>query len=533
MRKYPAIFLSILFGLGLAFSLLITQPSAAQPPAEFRGFWVDAYNPGLKTPQQVSQLVDDAKRANANAILAQVRRRGDAYYLSNIEPRTADVTLTPGFDPLQDLINKAHAEGIEVHAWLVALPVYRQKTSPEVPTHVWQQHGPNAALEDNWAMLTYRGEAPGYLDPGHPDAADYTVSVYLDVLKHYEIDGLHLDYIRYEDQDFGYNPTSIARFNSLTGQNGIPKPTNPAWMQWRRDQVTNLVRKLYIESLAIKPDVKLSAAVIAWGRGPKTDGEWYKSSAYTKVFQDWQSWLHEGIIDIAMPMVYMRGFNRQQKQWYDDWVEFASDHQYGRHVTIGAGAYLNTIEDTLEQIRRAQKPSKQGNRLQGQLLFSYAASHRDADGNPNRNQFTYTALSQPVKYRNSSTGQMQTTQPVWSQPASIPELSWKTHPETGAIQGQLDLCQTVCDSVDLTLERRVGSGGSYELITDGKGWFGTVNIPKGVYELTVNLEPQYDSELYHQIVTIEPGQVTTANFNLTPPEEENTDENNGNFHSSD
>lgn len=70
-------------------------------PAEFRGFWVDAYNPGLKTPQQISQLVADAKRANANAILAQVRRRGDAYYLSSIEPRTADVTLTPNFDPLQ------------------------------------------------------------------------------------------------------------------------------------------------------------------------------------------------------------------------------------------------------------------------------------------------------------------------------------------------------------------------------------------------------------------------------------------------
>ncbi len=511
MRQYKGIFLSILFSLGLAFSFLFTHPTQAITAAEFRGFWVDAYNPGLKNPQQISQLVADAKRANANAILAQVRRRGDAYYLSSIEPRTADVTLTPGFDPLQDLIDKAHTEGIEVHAWLVALPVYRQKTSPEVPTHVWQQHGPNAAIQDNWAMLTYSGQAQGYLDPGHPDAADYTVSVYLDVLKRYDVDGLHLDYIRYEDQDYGYNPTSVARFNSLTGQTGTPKPTNPAWMQWRRDQVTNLVRKLYIESLAIKPNVTISAAVIAWGRGPKTESDWYKSSAYTKVFQDWQSWLEEGIIDIAMPMVYMRGFNHQQKQWYDDWVEFASDHQYNRYTTIGAGAYLNTFEDTLYQIHRAQKPSKNGNTLKGQLLFSYAAIHRDADGNPQSNQWTYAALSQGIKYTNSMGGN-HTTQPVWFQPATVPELPWKTHPQTGAIQGNIELCQTICNPISLTLNRQVGAGGTYQLKTDGKGWFGAVEIPEGVYDLMVNLEPYNSSESYHQIVTVDAGKVTTVDF---------------------
>lgn len=509
MRRYKGIFLSVLFSLGLAFSLLLSSPTQAFTETEFRGFWVDAYNPGLKTPQQVSQLVADAKAAHANAILAQVRRRGDAYYLSNIEPRTADVTLSPGFDPLQDLIDKAHGEGIEVHAWLVALPVYRQKTSPEVPTHVWQKHGPNAPIEDNWAMLTYSGEAPGYLDPGHPDAADYTVSVYLDVLQHYEVDGLHLDYIRYDDQDFGYNPTSVARFNAFTRRSGIPQPTDPAWMQWRRDQVTNLVRKLYVKSLAIKPDVKISAAVIAWGRGPKTEADWYKSSAYTKVFQDWQSWLEEGIIDIAMPMVYMRGFNPQQKQWYDDWVEFASNHQYQRYITIGAGAYLNSFEDTLDQIRRAQKPSRTGQRLQGQVLYSYAASHRDADGNPQSNQWTYAALSQPLNSAYSN------TQPVWYNPASVPKLPWKTHPKTGAIEGKIELCQTICNPMNLTLTRQVGSGGTYQLQTDGKGWFGAVEIPDGIYDLSVDLAVENTTASYHKIVTIDSGKVTTVDFEMS------------------
>lgn len=254
------------------------------------------------------------------------------------------------------------------------------------------------------------------------------------------------------------------------------------------------------------------AAVIAWGESPKIEADWYKSSAYTKVFQDWQSWLQEGIIDIAMPMVYMRGFNHQQKQWYNDWVEFASDHQYNRYTTIGAGAYLNSLEDTLDQIHRAQIPSRKGNILHGQLLFSYAASNRDAAGNPQSNQLTYTALSQPIKSIHS-TGEPSTNEPVWGQPVSVPELPWKTHPTTGAIQGQVELCQTICNPINLTLTRQIGTGETYQLKTDGKGWFGAVEIPEGVYDLAVNLAEVNYSESSHKIVTIAPGQVTTIHWN--------------------
>ncbi|TAG21854.1 MAG: hypothetical protein EAZ39_03890, partial [Oscillatoriales cyanobacterium] len=387
MRNTKTLFLSSLFAIGLTISFLLTpgwlsnlfpnRAIAIMPPltptSEFRAFWVDAFNPGFKTPQEVTKLIADAQRANANAIVAQVRRRGDAFYTSAIEPRTTDPNVPAGFDPLQDLIDKAHAAGIEVHAWMVTLPVVSGGKLPA--NHVWQQHGPNASGKDNWAMLISSGEAKGFLDPGNPDALDYTVSVYLDLLKRYDVDGVQLDYVRYGGPNWGYNPTSIARFNQQNGRSGKPAASDPLWMQWRRDQVTNLVRKLYVEAMAIKPRVKITAATIAWGDGPANDAGWYKTQPYREVLQDWRAWLEEGILDMAMPMTYQREYKPQQKMGYDHWIEYAKDHQYNRQIAIGPGNYLNYIEDTLGQIRRAEAPSAKGNRVAGTVLYSYASTN--------------------------------------------------------------------------------------------------------------------------------------------------------------
>jgi uncharacterized lipoprotein YddW (UPF0748 family) len=535
MRTHKTFYLSSLFAIGLTISLLLANggllnwfPSRAlalTPPAqtaEFRAFWVDAFNPGFKTPQEVTKLIADAQRANANAIVAQVRRRGDAFYTSAIEPRTIDPNVPPGFDPLQDLIEKAHAAGIEVHAWMVTLPVVSGKKLPA--NHVWQQHGSNAPGRDNWAMLTSSGEAPGFLDPGHPDALDYTVSVYLDLLKHYDVDGVQLDYVRYGGPNWGYNPTSIARFNQQTGRTGKPAPTDPVWMQWRREQVTNLVRKLYVEALAIKPQVKVTAATIAWGDGPANDAGWYKTQPYQEVLQDWRAWLEEGIIDMAMPMTYQREYKRSQKQAYDRWIEYAKDHQYNRQIAIGPGNYLNYIEDTLDQIRRAEAPSAHGNRVAGTVLYSYAssnlyanvelrsgASSRDLPRQPwkyvpQSNDLFYTALSQPAAYVDGATGKTIETQPVWAIPAAVPDMPWKSRPRAGAIAGNLLQCERTCDGASLTLQPIRGNSEVRQLRADGTGWFGAIELAPGTYQLKV------DGDRIQQTVNVVAGKVTNISL---------------------
>ncbi|MEG4912213.1 family 10 glycosylhydrolase [Microcoleus sp. B7-D4] len=535
MPKPKTFFLSSLFLIGLTISFLLTpgwlsnwfpnRANATMPPqtqtAEFRAFWVDAFNPGFKTPQEVTKLIADAQRANANAIVAQVRRRGDAFYTSAIEPRTLDPNVPAGFDPLQDLIDKAHAAGIEVHAWMVTLPVVSGTKLPA--GHVWQQHGPSAPGNDNWAMLTYGGESPGFLDPGHPDALDYTVSVYLDLLKRYDVDGVQLDYVRYGGPTWGYNPTAIARFNQQTGRSGKPAPTDPAWMQWRREQVTNLVRKLYVESLAIKPRVKITAATIAWGDGPQNDAGWYQTQPYKEVLQDWRAWLEEGIVDMAMPMTYQREYKRSQKLAYDNWIEYAKDHQYNRQIAIGPGNYLNYIEDTLGQIRRAEQPSAKGNHVAGTVLYSYASSNvytnvelrSGGSGDlprqpwkyvPQSNDLFYTALSQPSQYVDAATGKTVQTQPVWATTAAVPDMPWKSRPTTGAIAGNLQRCAQTCDGASLTLQSIDAAGKVRQLRADGKGWFGAIELSPGTYQLKV------DGSQIQQTVNVVAGEVTKVNF---------------------
>jgi hypothetical protein len=136
----------------------------------------------------------------------------------------------------------------------------------------------------------------------------------------------------------------------------------------------------HVEALAIKPRVKVTAATIAWGDGPKNDEAWYKTQPYREVLQDWRAWLEEGILDMVMPMTYQREYKPKQKLGYDNWIEYAKNHQYNRQIAIGPGNYLNYIEDTLAQIRRAEAPSATGNHVAGTVLYSYASSNVYTNG---------------------------------------------------------------------------------------------------------------------------------------------------------
>src|SRR5919199_2312766 len=315
----------------------VLPTSEPQDPPELRAVWVDAFHDGFKTPAQVDELVAWARAANLNALFVQVRRRGDAYYLSSLEPRSEDPDLAPGFDALQYLIFKAHQgpRPLQVHAWLATLPIWSNRdTPPAAPNHAFNLHGPSAGPTDTWIMYRDDGEAWAgvgkagiyYLDPGNPDVQTYTTDVYLDVVRNYDVDGIHLDQVRYYEGDalrWGYNPTSVSLFNAAFGRDPAsqPAPTDPDWAAWRRDQVTQLVRRLYTEAKAIKPNGAVTAAVVTWGKGPQTAADWLTQPAYASVLQDWRAWLQQGIVDYLLPMDYYREAG-QQAAWFDAWTQW-------------------------------------------------------------------------------------------------------------------------------------------------------------------------------------------------------------------
>ena len=524
---------------------------ATDSAPQMRALWVDAFRAGIKTQDQVDKLIQDAINGNINTLIVQVRRRGDAYYNKSIEPRTEDPDLTPGFDALQYLIDKAHANGIEVHAWLNTLVAWNRAIPPKDPNHVWNLHGLKASDKDTWVSYyrVYDNQTKSwsqklyssfYLDPGNPEVVDYTTNVYMNIVKNYDVDGIHLDYSRYSDREFGYNPTGIARYNAEYKTSGMPAPDDPNWMQWKREQTANLMRKIYLNAIALKPKLKVSSAVITWGDGPVSEGDWEKSTAYNRVCQDWRSWLQEGIIDMAVPMNYYSEWKPEQQNWYNHWIEWEKDHQYGRQIVIGPGIFMQYIEQSFEQIRRAQVPSIKGNTVAGVALYAYRASNLYSSDDykesvasrgfarqpyryaPETNDWFFHLLSQGGGYTDPVLNQHIDTKPVFPERTTIPDMPWKSHPVNGYLMGNLPTGSgKAFDHVKIMVDRlfRLPNlpygipDGSFhrEIYSDGSGWFGLAEIPPGYYQVTVDSNGDVEKRQFE----VQAGHVFEADFGVT------------------
>ena len=474
---------------------------------QLRAIWVDAFNPGIKTPREVDQLIERMHAARVNAIFAQVRKRGDAYFNRSIEPRADDLNEAPGnYDPLAYLIEKAHAATppIEVHAWLNALPVAKASEPPTDTLHVYSAHGTNAPDADNWLSKNVNGALASdnlyFLDPGHPQADQYTSDVIVNLVKNYDVDGIHLDFIRYSGVQWGYNDVSVSRFNAATSTAGAPSPKDPRWMQWRRDQLSNLVRQIYLETIALKPQMKVSAALITWGRGPANDDDWRNMSAYNDVLQDWQAWLQEGTLDLAVPMNYDNEQKPQQRQWFDQWIEFEKAHRYQRQLAIGLGVFMNDLPGSDAQLRRAMAPGITGQVAQGVSFFSYTFT--DA-GDHNYDQFAQTLTT--------STDAQATSMPLpgFADWARIPDMPWKTRPTMGYLKGYAHLSDGhAADGYAVQLS----GPASRTLTTSGTGFYGALNLPPGTYNVSLL---QDGAHIASGRVSVAPGRVSALDLNVS------------------
>lgn len=543
----------------------------AQARTEVRGFWVDTFNTTLNNHADVLAVVDRAAAANANAIFAQVRRRGDSWYLNSLEPLADRTAIAAGFDPLQDLISEAHARGLEVHAFVIANAIWNRAPSlfpPTDPNHVFNRHGgydpvTNTITQgpDNWLTRTLIPDGtPGtgitlqghrivsdfWIDAGHPDAARHTVDVLVHLVRNYDLDGLHLDRIRYPEitiagqtpstgTNIGYNATSIARFQRRHGipeGSAPPAQNDPLWSQWRRDQVTNLVRRIYLDAIAIRPRIKVSAALIAFGSGPTTEAGWLSAEGYWRVYQDWRAWTEEGILDVAIPMIYQREHVASGRTAFDRWNNWVRNHQYGRSAMMGIGAFLNSVEGTLLQTRRALQPSTMGNRNIGINVFSMATSNVAVAANPlslppgqNTPVRPFADFAAGLVTGRSASGAtlfedpVVNPVPIFELPATIPELPWKANPQVGHLRGIVrDETGIVVDTGAVTIQR-VADGStpapgrtSIATASDGNGFYGGVDLAPGTYSVTVAPVGQA-SYTAACTVAVDAGQV--ASFHVT------------------
>ncbi len=302
-----------------------------QPKQEVRAVWLTTvFNLDYPTTtgqtnqkNEMTSLLNLLQAANFNTIMFQVRARGDLLYPSAIEPWAKSMTGTlgsnPGWDPLQFTIDEAHKRGIEVHAWWNVYKVYGTGTPPSTnPPHVVLSHPELCKLYDSeW-----------WMDPGIPATKTYLLNLAMEMVRKYNIDAIHFDFIRYPNPDFD-DAVTYATY----GQGVL-------LADWRRNNITQFVMAIYDSIKAVKPRMKVGSAPIGIYKDLSVCNSGWDS--YTNTYQDSRRWLLLNKHDYHSPQIY---WDINTCPRFDslamDWI----NNSNGKHIYPGIAAYRMTASD--------------------------------------------------------------------------------------------------------------------------------------------------------------------------------------------
>jgi uncharacterized lipoprotein YddW (UPF0748 family) len=331
----------------IAVSLLALHGSA-RPDSGCRYFWL--VRDDLSSAGAIDRALELAEEAGANGVIAQVVGRGEAYYWSDILP-LADFDRT--FDPLDYLVTRAGPMGLEVHAWVNAFLVWSSPAGPSDSSHVCYSH-PEWFMADprGRSTLTYSREeceAAGLvgatISPADPGVREMLADVAQEIVTWYDVDGIHLDYIRYPGESFGFEDAARTMFyldcgydpqRLLTGFGQPPADMQELWARWKQEQVTETVRTIRARLDACAPGVMLTCAVMA-----------DPSDAASLYGQDWSGWILEGDIDLAMTMAYTTNPERARQ------LAVSGTSVRASRLVHGIGIYNQSLSSALAGAREA------------------------------------------------------------------------------------------------------------------------------------------------------------------------------------
>lgn len=291
--------------------------SQLQPKHEVRAVWLTTIG-GIDWPhsyaqsarsiakqqEELTHTLDQLQTVGINTVLLQTRIRGTMIYPSRYEPWDGCLSgfpgTSPGYDALKFAIDECHKRGMELHAWIVTMPVGR-----------WDGLGCKQ-LRKRMPGNIIKIKHEGYMNPESQLTASYLADICAEVTANYDVDGIHLDYIRY--------PEELPKLKTLPREKG-------------RENITRIVRSIARRVKSLKPWVKMSCSPI--GKYDDTSRYWSHGwNAYQKVCQDAEAWLSEGLMDELFPMMYFRDNNFFP--FALDWKE----RSHGRIIVPGLGIYF-------------------------------------------------------------------------------------------------------------------------------------------------------------------------------------------------
>jgi uncharacterized lipoprotein YddW (UPF0748 family) len=383
------------------------MPTTDAPPAiarEMRGIWIATVrnidwpsDDSLSAERQRSELIDIFDRAVAagfNAVVFQVRPAANAVYRSELEPWAELLTgrqgTDPGYDPLEFAVAEAHARGLELHAWINPFRAGNAADSSVLaPTHLW-----NTRRD---LVRVYGAQL--WLDPGESDAREHSMRVVTDIVRRYDVDGIHMD-----DYFYPYPVRDSARGGNIVFPDSASYARSGSSLgvdDWRRENIDKFVERMYRESHAIRPMIKVGISPFGiWrpGNPPSIAG----FDAYASIYADARKWLQQGWVDYFVPQLYWAIAAPQQSfpALFDWWL---GENVLRRHVWPGLATYRasartngferNEIAEQVKLIRQRPVPP-------GHVMFN-----------------TTTTLKR-------DNGVLGTLRPLYEQRAIVPAFSW-------------------------------------------------------------------------------------------------------------
>lgn len=387
------------------FLLLISCSLFAQPKREFRGVWIANVGnvdwpsqKGLSAQQQQQELrdlLDLIQLRGLNAVFFQIRNACDAVYESKLEPWSEWLTgqqgQSPGYDPLAFAIQECRKRNLEIHAWINP---YRAVTDIRraslAPNHIAKTH-PDVLLSYGSLRI---------LDPGRPEVRNFVTRVVMDVVRRYDVDGIHFD-----DYFYPYPVPKVNLNDEATFQNYSRGFTNKA--DWRRDNVNLLVKTVSDSIRRVKPWIKFGVSPFGIWRNRSSSPEGSNSrgfEAFSGNFSDSRKWVQEGWVDYIAPQVYWSMGSTTAN--YAQLVSWWSDNVSEPHLYIGHGVYKVNSDSHWKrplEVPNQVRYNRSFENVHGSILFS-AKTLRN---NPNR---FCDALCQEV----------------YQSPALVPAMPWKT-----------------------------------------------------------------------------------------------------------
>ena len=388
MRILKIIFLLFLFS---------TQMHAQVPPKrEFRAAWVHTVGQSqYATMNQATMqayfvnLLDSLQHTGINAILFQVRPEGDAWYKSSYEPWSRYITGTagkdPGWDPLAFLIDECHKRNMELHAWLNPYRARATNSKPYAPGHIFYKH-------PDW-FIPY-GDLT-WFDPGNPECRSFIENVVRDLVRHYDIDAVHMD-----DYFYPY-PVAGKPFgddNSFRIYGFAMGFTPDRKADWRRENVNILIRDLHALVHEIKPWVRFGVSPFGIWQNKKNNPEGSDTNGFTNydgLYADVLTWLKNGWVDYNIPQLYWEIGHKVAD--YTTLLNWWADHTYGVPLYIGQDVLRTMKVDSSgkPQLQRKMHLATIDSRISGQCWWPAYELENNAGhicDSLQRNYFKYPAL---------------------------------------------------------------------------------------------------------------------------------------------